>query len=1008
LIPVSLNLNNFMSYETLNLDFSEIHIACLSGENGSGKSSILDSITWCIWNESRASSNEQLIRLGTSNMSVEFVFKLEDRMYKILRHSKKSKSSKTSSTLLEFQAFTGSVYKSLTGKTIKETQSNIIETIKMDYETFVNSAFILQGKADKFTTKTPKERKEVLAEILNLEQYDVLQNKAKDKSKEFEATKNILLSNLTTQKESIIDEEAIKQEITIIETKLSEIQNNLDNLNSIIEKLTEEKENFSNEIAQLNQVENNYQNNKKFLENTQKSIDDLKKELDKIEKIVLNKDDIEKNYNSLKNLKQEEQKLVEKQTKSYEIENKINTLTSEIQTQKHELELEKHKLDERLLQYKKEESEHEKIVKDREKILNGYENLKKAKEEESEYQKKAVIAQKYSEELYKLEKEFINELNKLKNKQSQIHSQILEREKIVSSLSTLNKKENELNNEIKKLDVLKIRLEYLTDEGLKIKSGIEYNIKVIFDKKTEIELYINKIKEWEHVHSAECPMCHTFLTELDKKKIIEKYKSDIEILTHEIEELELSNSKTQKLVDEYREEYKKISSELKKKDKLFSELGQVNHQLENIKKAQEELKELKKINLDLENKIKNNEIDESLQNEIEKIKNQIFELEYNHEQLSVLQASVNNWAWSELKYSQLEQSQSRLNSIKEKIPSLEKEVFELETNLNKELYAKDKIQELEELNFKLDEISYKKEEHQKLRDEILSLNNYEKQWQDLQNAITKNQSLKDETKRLEIIKEQLENSINLDLEKIQKLPDFKQKFETVKNDIEEQIKIKNNIETEKNNSNLDLSKQNDKLEQYKQVKEEIEIKQKELEKIDYEIRLYKELVKAFGKNGIQSVIIENAIPEIEHAANSLLNRITEGKMSIKFATIKSNKTNDKLSETLDIFISDELGTRNYEMYSGGESFRVNFAIRLALSKVLARRSGVKLKTLVIDEGFGTQDSKGISRMIEAINVISPDFDKILVVTHLPELKDAFQSRIEVYKTIHGSQVKIFK
>ena len=42
-------------------------------------------------------------------------------------------------------------------------------------------------------------------------------------------------------------------------------------------------------------------------------------------------------------------------------------------------------------------------------------------------------------------------------------------------------------------------------------------------------------------------------------------------------------------------------------------------------------------------------------------------------------------------------------------------------------------------------------------------------------------------------------------------------------------------------------------------------------------------------------------------------------------------------ETLDIVISDDQGARGYEMYSGGEAFRVNFAVRIALSKLLARR-----------------------------------------------------------------------
>ena len=95
------------------------------------------------------------------------------------------------------------------------------------------------------------------------------------------------------------------------------------------------------------------------------------------------------------------------------------------------------------------------------------------------------------------------------------------------------------------------------------------------------------------------------------------------------------------------------------------------------------------------------------------------------------------------------------------------------------------------------------------------------------------------------------------------------------------------------------------------------------------------------------------------------------------------------------------------MYSGGESFRVNFAIRIALSEVLAQRAGGRLQTLVIDEGFGTQDDVGRQRLVEAINMIADDFKKILVITHVEELKDAFSTRIQVEKTPRGSQITIY-
>jgi exonuclease SbcC len=79
---------------------------------------------------------------------------------------------------------------------------------------------------------------------------------------------------------------------------------------------------------------------------------------------------------------------------------------------------------------------------------------------------------------------------------------------------------------------------------------------------------------------------------------------------------------------------------------------------------------------------------------------------------------------------------------------------------------------------------------------------------------------------------------------------------------------------------------------------------------------------------------------------------------------------------------------------------------VALSKVLARRAGARLQTLVIDEGFGTQDGPGRERLVEAISTIRDDFEKIIVITHIDELKDAFPTRIDVWKTAEGSQVAI--
>ena len=175
--------------------------------------------------------------------------------------------------------------------------------------------------------------------------------------------------------------------------------------------------------------------------------------------------------------------------------------------------------------------------------------------------------------------------------------------------------------------------------------------------------------------------------------------------------------------------------------------------------------------------------------------------------------------------------------------------------------------------------------------------------------------------------------------------------------------------------------------------------------LQHEAGILTELRTAFGKNGVPALIIEAAIPELEELANDLLRRMTDGRMALRLMTQRDKQAGGVI-ETLDIEIADELGTRNYEMYSGGEAFRINFALRIALSKLLARRAGAQLRTLFIDEGFGTQDEIGRAKLIDAINAIQGQFDLILVITHIDDLRDSFPVHIVIDKTSAGSRISV--
>jgi exonuclease SbcC len=173
-----------------------------------------------------------------------------------------------------------------------------------------------------------------------------------------------------------------------------------------------------------------------------------------------------------------------------------------------------------------------------------------------------------------------------------------------------------------------------------------------------------------------------------------------------------------------------------------------------------------------------------------------------------------------------------------------------------------------------------------------------------------------------------------------------------------------------------------------------------------EHRRFRRLVEAFGRSGIPQRIIENERPQLEHEANRILDRLTDDPMAVQFQFHRDTKAG-KPKETLEVLVRPHDGEpRDFAMFSGGEAFRIAFAVRLAMSKLLVRRAGARLQTLVIDEGFGTQDPQGRERLIEAINLAREEFAKVLVITHLEDLKDQFGVQITVTKGPTGSLVGI--
>jgi DNA repair protein SbcC/Rad50 len=337
----------------------------------------------------------------------------------------------------------------------------------------------------------------------------------------------------------------------------------------------------------------------------------------------------------------------------------------------------------------------------------------------------------------------------------------------------------------------------------------------------------------------------------------------------------------------------------------------------------------------------------------------------------------------------------------------EEKLTSMEQALNNKTFLLDDQNELKNINAELAVINYDNVVHEQLKQEIARLSVYEKKREELNKADSllnvEAKSLKDTDGWLD----DNQKSIESNNEKSRLLAADIEKLKVAISGLD-QIEAEYKLVQQKEAGLRDnLAANQERLKYISELEKSIKDNENQLAALKREDNIYKELSEAFSKKGLQALLIKQAFPEIEIEANRLLNRMTDNRLSLTLESQKEMKSRKgEVIETLDIKISDELGTRNYEMFSGGESFRIDLALRIALSKLLVRRAGASMPILIIDEGFGTQDITGRERLVEAIKSIEDDFEKIFVITHLEELKEYFPVIISVRKSVEGSTISV--
>ncbi|MCJ7624499.1 MAG: SMC family ATPase [Anaerolineaceae bacterium] len=851
MIPINLSVSGFLSYrEPVELSFSDFDLACISGANGSGKSALLDAITWALFGQARRRDDE-LINSRAKGAQVTLDFEYEDNVFRVQRSKMRGKST----TLEFFVQNDKGEWRTLSERTLRETEVRIEQTLRMDYETFINASFFLQGKADLFAQQRPGDRKRILSNILGLEVWEIYRERTAERRKKREIELAGLDSRLAEIESELQQENERRERLKTLQEDLGILvelrkakERSLESMRQLAASMEEQ-----NRLVQLlgDQLKAVIQRRDQMRESLQVRKEDSESCKQKIEQAA----EIEAAYQNWQKLRTdlEDWEVIASNFREYESQRSAPLIL--IETERSRLEQENSTLQEQHTQFS--------ILK--EQIPDLESQLKAANE--------AVL-----ETTRKVE----------------------ERSSLEEELGTLQEKHAQATAE---------------NQHLK-------------DEMTELK---NRIDQLNNTSGVECPLCGQPLNQEERENLI------------------------------------------KKLEKEGTELGdQYRHNQELFRKGEERREEIKSALAMLQT------LDVQLRQEQRKA-------DQVEDRLMLTGKTIEEWQSSgAIRFSEVSKSLKESN------------------------YALDARSELAKIDAALKEIGYDSAAHDAIRQAEQEIRSSEVELRELENARSALEPLEREIKDLEKRLESDESEV-ISLEKSLQSADKKYQEDSANlPDISQFEEGLFDLQEKENQHRVQVGGAIQAVEVLKTLQSRQQELKEQRQEHTHKIAQLKTLERSFGKDGVPALLIEQALPEIEFQANEILNRLTSSGMSIRFETqqlYKDKKRKDK-RETLDIMISDAAGARDYAMFSGGEAFRVNFAIRLALSRVLAQRAGARLQTLVIDEGFGSQDAEGRQRIIEAINIIRPDFAKVLIITHLDEMKDAFTTRIEVNKTPQGSQLKV--
>ena len=1030
MIPLRLKISGFLSYrDPVEVDFTTFELACISGQNGAGKSSLLDAITWVLFGQARK-RDDTLINSASESAQVVFSFEYEQDVYRIQRMLTRGKT-----TILEFQVMSSDGFRTITEATSRATQAHIEKILRLDYDTFVNASFFLQGKADQFTQQRPTDRKRILASILGLELWETYRERTAERRKTIENEIAALDGRLTEINSELTEEPARKMRLNELETELIRLVATrktqelvMGTIRQALESLKRQQEMVESLSAQIIRGANDLSELQvRFADrNTERSqhlnIANRALEVEKAyaawhtARVELEKwDNLALTFREQEKVRQEPQAKIGADLARLEQE-KDNLLRRETEMQDHQ---------QQSLTLSTELGENQRILAALEARLKVRTQLEQSQTIIARFREQANLRQSPLTEINSERARLEQELKSLEKQADSIYTQR-------TALTKLQLDLDEAQTELLQAEGLLLDRKNLEVQAQTKKEDLLLNRSSNERLKAEMETLDERIKKLEGTGGALCPLCGQPLTAEERQKLIDSLRSegkekgdefrknkagienllkDIAILDKEIAGL----GRAEKDHMFHVTTVTKITERLQANQQAISnweeaeaqQLDQVRDVLKTGTYCLPARQNLARIDRELQAIGKAMGVKPSVEKTIfESVDEKVREIETELNNLKGLEEE-------RIKHSsQTAQLKEQINNFNKSLAEWQNkgqprllEIIEIIKNNNFSIHERELLAEIEA---HLMSLGYDAAAHDSVRRAEQSGRSSENDLREVESAraalIPLERELADIQKQIserQIEQEQLGTRCLSEQKNLDDLrrstPDLRT-AERALLDAQERENI--------------LMREVGAAQQKVSVLSDLRLRKTNLEAQREDqalmVKNHKTLERAFGKDGVPALLIEQALPMIEEKANELLDRLSDGTMNVRFVTQAGykDKKRDDMKETLDILISDGAGTRDYEMFSGGEAFRVNFAIRLALSEILARRTGARLQTLVIDEGFGSQDTQGRQRLVEAINLVKADFAKILIITHLEELKEAFPNRIEVEKTARGSSVRV--